>query len=421
MNTSQPVIKKPVHVLVVEDSPTQAQQLIHMLERNGYEVTAASNGRKALELARLNRPTLVITDIVMPEMDGYALCRQIKEDPELGTLPVILVTTLSDPYDVIRGLECRADNFIIKPYEESYLLARIQFVLIHYEMRRHEQSGMGVEIYFNNHRHFITSDRLQIINLLLSTYETAVQRNQELTRTKDELRTANDSLESTNKELEAFSYSVSHDLRAPLRAISGFGRIIKEEYSDKLDDKGHDLLQRVLDSCDRMGHLIDDLLDLSRISHSPVRREIVDLAALATSVFAEFKRNQPEREVCFIAPSDAAANCDPRLLRIVFENLIGNSWKFSSKCPSATIEFGTMEENSETVYFVRDNGAGFDMAYASKLFIAFERLHGVKEFPGTGIGLAIVQRIIHRHGGRIWPEGAPNAGATFYFTLPSGG
>src|SRR5438445_671350 len=210
MSTITKPAGSPVNILVAEDSPTQAQRLHHILAQQGYCVTIAANGRQAFESAQRHKPTLIISDVVMPEMDGYELCRRVKSDPGLADIPVILVTTLSDPQDVIRGLECRADNFILKPYDERYLLSRVQFVLLNREVRQSEQTGMGVEIFFNGQKHFITADRLQILNLLLSTYEAAVQRNQELTRIKDELRTANGSLESANKELEQVIASERH-------------------------------------------------------------------------------------------------------------------------------------------------------------------------------------------------------------------
>jgi PAS domain S-box-containing protein len=184
-----------VHILIAEDSPTQAEQLRHSLERNGYRVSISHNGRHALQLARDERPTLIISDVIMPEMDGYQLCKSVKGDPSFGNVPVILLTTLSDPHDIIRGLECRADNFIIKPYDERVLLSRIQFVLLNYEIHEREQAGMGVEIFFNGQRHFITADRLQILNLLLSTYEAAIQKNTELRQVQEELRLLNDQLE----------------------------------------------------------------------------------------------------------------------------------------------------------------------------------------------------------------------------------
>jgi light-regulated signal transduction histidine kinase (bacteriophytochrome) len=225
-------------------------------------------------------------------------------------------------------------------------------------------------------------------------------------------------LEAANKELEAFSYSVSHDLRAPLRSIDGFSQVLLEDYMDKLDAAGQDALKRVRAAAQRMAQLIDDMLKLSRVTRSEMRLETVDLSAMAHAVLAELQRTQPERQVdCDIAEGIVAKG-DTQLLRAVLENLLGNAWKFTGKQSCARIEFGKTQHEGETTYFVRDNGAGFDMAFVNKLFGAFQRLHPVEEFPGTGIGLATVQRIIHRHGGRVWAEGALAQGATFYFTLP---
>jgi signal transduction histidine kinase len=418
--TAEPQIQsraETITILIAEDSPTQAERLKHILEHQGYTVIAAVNGRAAVEMARQQKPTLIISDVLMPEMDGYQLCEKIKSDPQLRDIPVILVTTLSDPHDVIRGLECRADNFIIKPYEEHHLFSRIQFVLLNREMREHDCTSMGVEIQFNGRRHFITADRLQILNLLLSTYEAAIQRNQELTRAKNELRTANASLETANKELEAFSYSVSHDLRAPLRAINGFTNIVLDEGSEQLDENGKEMLSRVQNACHRMGQLIDDLLNLSKVSRGELIREDVDLVPIARSILADLQKIQPQRQVNIRIGEKLTANGDPRLLRVALENLLGNAWKFTSKHADASIEFASERREEEQVFFVRDNGAGFDMAHAEKLFGAFQRLHAMEDFPGTGVGLATVQRIINRHGGRIWAQSAPEQGATFYFTL----
>jgi signal transduction histidine kinase len=189
-------------ILIAEDSATQAQHLQHILEQNGYRVTATANGRLALEAAQLSKPSLIISDVVMPEMNGYELCSRVKANPRLSDVPVVLVTTLSDPHDVIRGLECGADNFILKPYDAEQLLRRIQFVLVNTQMRRSEQPGMGLEIVFSGQRHFITADRLQILNLLLSTYEAAMQRNGELSLTRDTLRQTNAELQQLTRELE---------------------------------------------------------------------------------------------------------------------------------------------------------------------------------------------------------------------------
>ncbi|HEY0802286.1 MAG TPA: response regulator, partial [Steroidobacteraceae bacterium] len=190
------------HILIAEDSATQAQRLQHILEQHGYRVTTTANGRLALEAALRSKPALIISDVVMPEMNGYELCSRVKADAQLSDVPVVLVTTLSDPHDVIRGLECRADNFILKPYEADQLLRRIQFVLVNSQMRRSEQPGMGLEIIFGGQKHFITADRLQILNLLLSTYEAAMQRNSELTSTRDTLRQTNQDLKHLTRELE---------------------------------------------------------------------------------------------------------------------------------------------------------------------------------------------------------------------------
>ncbi len=225
-------------------------------------------------------------------------------------------------------------------------------------------------------------------------------------------------LEQANRELEAFSYSVSHDLRAPLRIIDGFSRALLEEHAGRLDAEGAEYVRTVRGAAQRMGQLIEDLLALSRVTRSPLRRARVDLSALAERVVAELVRTQPERQAEFRITPGLLVTADPNLLRIALENLLGNAWKFTSKLPRTVIEVGTTRAEGQIAFFVRDNGAGFDMAYADKLFGPFQRFHSAEEFPGTGIGLATVQRIVHRHGGRIWAQATVGQGATFKFTLP---
>lgn len=224
-------------------------------------------------------------------------------------------------------------------------------------------------------------------------------------------------LNAANKELEAFSYSASHDLRSPLRGIDGFSQALLEEYAERLDDQGREYLQIVSSEAQRMAELIDALLDLSRITRAELHRERVDLTSLANKVVEELHRSEPERAVEFQIAPWLVAEGDPRLLQIALTNLFGNAWKFTANCVGARIEFGTVEREGIRAFFVRDNGAGFNMDYAGKLFGAFQRLHSQGEFPGTGIGLATVYRILRRHGGRIWAEGQVGKGATFYFTL----
>jgi len=224
-------------------------------------------------------------------------------------------------------------------------------------------------------------------------------------------------LEASNRELEAFCFSVSHDLRAPLRGIDGWSLALLEDYRDKLDEKGRQQLQRVRSDTQRMGRLIDDLLLLSRVARGPIQRGPVDLTALAESVAARLQETEPARRVEFAAQPGLTAQGDARLLEIVLSNLLGNAWKFSGGRPLARVEFGRTEVDNRPAFFVRDDGVGFDMNYAQKLFGAFQRMHKASEFPGTGIGLATVQRVIQRHGGRVWAEAQVDRGATFYFTL----
>ncbi|UJS18355.1 MAG: PAS domain S-box protein [Candidatus Jettenia sp.] len=244
------------------------------------------------------------------------------------------------------------------------------------------------------------------------------QFENELRKQRDQLEYLTTQLTAANKELEAFCYSVSHDLRAPLRGIDGFSKALIEDYTDTLDEQGKNYLHRIRVASQRMGQLINDLLNLSRITRSEMRRKEVDLSAMVKTLALELREKQPERRIEFIVADELIANGDPQLLRIAMENLLNNAWKFTKTCMHAKIEFGFTRRNGNLVYFIRDNGAGFDMAYIDKLFAAFQRLHSSSEFEGTGIGLATVQRIIHRHGGQIWAEGEVNKGATFYFTLP---
>ncbi len=232
-------------------------------------------------------------------------------------------------------------------------------------------------------------------------------------------REANERLESAVRELESFSYSVSHDLRAPLRTISAFTQALAEDLRYQLDDKSRDHLRRVLAAASRMNELIDALLELSRISRSDLGRHKVDLSSVADAVVDELRRRDVSRRLGATVAPDMIVQADGRLVRILLDNLLGNAWKFTAKSDAPHVEVGSETRDDGTVYFVRDNGAGFDMSYAERLFTPFQRLHSEREYAGTGIGLATARRIVERHGGRIWAQSEPGKGTTFYFTLPS--
>ena len=224
-------------------------------------------------------------------------------------------------------------------------------------------------------------------------------------------------LEAANKELESFSYSVSHDLRAPLRTLEGFSGMLLEDYGHKLDETGKGYLNRIRKAGQTMSQLIDDMLKLSRITRAEILKEEVNLGDLARTICDELKATQPDRQLECIVDPQIVVNADKQLLEILMRNLLDNSWKYSSKCPITRIEVGSASQNQKKIYFIRDNGIGFDMKYADRLFVPFQRLHSNQEYTGTGIGLAIAQRVTHRHSGKIWAESEVGKGATFYFTL----
>lgn len=407
-----------IHILIAEDSVVQAKRLKFLLEENGFEVSVAGTGEQALELLQEKKPMIIISDIVMPGMNGYELCSRIKADKELCTIPVILLTSLSDPLDIIKGLQSGADNFITKPYDADYLLTRIHYLLANRNMQRSGGAEMVIEIIFRGERFAINSEKKQILDLLLSVYEAAVQRNDELVRAQTELQKLNEDLLAANDELEAFAHTVSHDLRSPLTIILGYIQLIRDEKGANLDEETLGFLHTVIKSAKGMADLIEDLLNFARSGKAAIQLQETNLADLAQKTISQQKIKSPGRSVKVEIEPRMMVKADPHLMGIVLDNLIGNAWKYTSKKPEATIQIWMEKQGNEHVCVIRDNGDGFDQKDYYKLFGAFQRLHTSNEFPGTGIGLATVKRILERHGGRVWAKGEKGAGATFYFSIP---
>lgn len=382
-------------ILAVDDSPLYLEPLAAALRSDGYEVAVAGSGEEALELIAVQPLDCILIDLVMPGMGGQETCRRIKASPGIRDTPLIMLTSRDDRESMIEGLSAGADDYIVKSADIQVIRSRIAA-----QLRRKQ--------FEDESRHI----REELLRKEMEAQEARAAR--ELAKTRSALLA---DLERKNKELEAFSYSVSHDLRGPLRTIDGFSAALLEDCGEQLDDVGKSHLRRVREAARRMGDLIDDLLKLSRIGRGALNVAPVDLSALVREVYDDLARKQPERPVELVTPEAAIADADGRMMLVVFENLLGNAFKFTSKTEAPRIEFGAERRGGELVYYVRDNGAGFDMRYAAKLFSPFQRLHREADFPGTGIGLATTYRVIDRHGGRIWAEGAVGAGATIYFTL----
>jgi PAS domain S-box-containing protein len=588
-------VSNGIEILIAEDSPTQAEQLKHYLSARGYSVSLAVDGKQALAAALANKPAMLITDVVMPEMDGYTLCSKVKSSKTLKDVPVVLLTSLSRPQDILKGLECGADSFIRKPYDDKYLVSRVEYILANQELRKTDRLQVGVQLQFGGQAHFITAEKQQILDLLISTYEGAVQINEELEtkqrelarerdllhtlmdnvpdfisfkdtagrfttingalartlgisrpedalgdtdfdyfteafaqqtladeqdvlrtgkplvgkveeihlrnklpawisttkmvvrdldgkiigtfgvsrditeskhaeqelqlakenlesrvaertselaqaneqlqielaerkRAEEQVRKLNEDLErrvaertvqlvAANKELDAFSYTVSHDLRTPLRHISGFTDVLVAEHSSQMGPEAQELLKFIQDGSQKMNLMIGDLLNLARLDRHEAVSKMTPLNSLVEDVLKDLKSEIDGRKIDWHIGSLPTVNCDPGLLQQAFANLLSNAVKYTRRREHAVIEVDQMTIDGEAVIYVRDNGAGFDSKYAGKLFGAFQRFHTAEEFEGTGVGLATVQRIIRKHGGRIWAEAECEKGATFYFTL----
>ncbi|MBR9975549.1 MAG: response regulator [Bacteroidetes bacterium] len=419
-----------IEILVVEDSPTQALKLKYILEKQEYAVRLATNGREGLEAIAERRPTLIISDVLMPEMDGYEFCSTIKADENLSAIPVILLTTLSDPQDIIRGLESGADNFLNKPYSEEALLSRIKYILINMDVRTRTRTGMGIEIYFANKKHYLTSERIQIIDLLLSTYENAVEKNQELEQANKKLRIVQEEIERSNEQLTQLNEQknmllgmAAHDLRNPLYLIEGYSDFLLKEQTDGFSDDHRTIISAIHSSSTYMVQMINDLLDVHKIETGKME------LALEMGDFAQAVHNVAERntfaaqakgvDVAVLLPDDIPAFLfDPARVEQVMGNLVDNAIKFSFK--GARIEVAVQYDDTEVLFSVRDYGPGIPEKERGRLFKPFSTtsVKPTGNEKSTGLGLAIAESIVSRHHGRIWVESEEGRGSLFSFVLP---
>lgn len=369
----------PARILVADDNADMLAYLLRLL-RPYYTAVGVADGMQALASARAAAPALILTDAMMPNVDGVELIALLRADLATRHIPIVMISARAGEEAKLAGIATGADDYVVKPFSAAELLARVRTHIALAEARNRAARDSEA----------LAASRAVLV---------------------EQLRAKND-------ELDAFSYAVSHDLRAPIRAIDGFAQAILEESGQLLPAPSLGYLHRVRAAAGRMGQLIDTLLELSRLDRVLLTTREVDLSALAHDVLSEWHRQNPGRRVKTIVDVYLRATADPELMRIALENLLGNACKFTSREPTPTVRFGFDESAAEPCFFVSDNGAGFDPKYADKLFRPFQRLHTAAEFPGTGVGLTTVARIVARHGGRVWAEGALDNGATIRFTLP---
>ncbi|HEU5111112.1 MAG TPA: response regulator, partial [Micromonosporaceae bacterium] len=384
----------PKRVLVVDDSPAYVDRVAEALRDDGYDVVPARSGREALELLTSQGVDCIILNPDLPGLSGRETCRRVRATPALRDLPLVMVTADPDREAMLAWLGAGADDCVHKADDLEILKARVRA-----QMRRKQVQ--------DENRHA----RDQVLRREMAASEARAAR--ELAATRAALV---EELEWKNRELEAFNYAVSHDLRNPVQVVQGLSELLLDDCGDALGDSGRQRLARIHASASKMADLINAMLRLSHASRSDVSRSDVDISGAAEEIVADLRRRDPDRVVrCEVQPG-MTASADADLMCVLLENLIGNAWKYTARTDGARITVGARTDGDQVVFFVRDNGAGFDAAHGDSLFRPYQRLHSDTEFPGTGIGLATAHRVIERHGGRIWAESAVGEGATFYFT-----
>jgi two-component system, sensor histidine kinase and response regulator len=381
---------RSVNILLVDDQPANLVALEAMLQGLGQNLIKAESGREALKWLLTHEFAVVLLDVKMPDMDGFETATLIRQRDKSRHTPIIFLTAADKSQEqAVRGYAVGAVDYLVKPVVPEFVRSKV---------------AVFVEL----------AKKSELLRRQAELLQASELEARELAEAQAELVR---DLEHKNRELESFSYAVSHDLRAPLRRIDSFSRAVQESQGGRLDEEGRRYLDRVREATQGMSQLIDDVLYLARVTRADMREQEVDLSALVGLLLERMREGESERQIEFKIRPGVIVTADGQLLRIAVQNLLDNAWKFTARTPNARIEFGMTTIAGETAYFVRDNGAGFDMAYVDRLFGPFQRLHLASEYPGSGIGLATVQRIIHRHGGRVWAEGMVGQGATFHFTI----
>ncbi|GAB2851872.1 hypothetical protein GCM10027277_20250 [Pseudoduganella ginsengisoli] len=446
MDSSYEIEPGEIEVLIVEDSPTQAERLRRLIQSVHYKARVAANGRLALEAIRERKPHLVLSDIVMPEMDGYELCRAIKSDNDLRDIPVILVTSLTDPKDIIRGIECGADNFIRKPYAEDYLLNRIGHMLVNQKLRRAQNMEVGIALYLGDQKHFINAERQQILDLLISTYEQAVQVNSELQARErqvielnmrlahhaGELETINREIALKNLELaeasrmkSAFIANMSHELRTPLNAIIGFTGALLMKLPGPLTAEQDKQLNTIRNSARHLLSLINDILDVAKIEAGKVTLSMEDVQCqdLIAEVAETLRPLALQKGLALevdVAPQPIVLHTDRRALTQILINLANNAIKFTEK---GKVRVSLLQradgDGTVTEFAVADSGAGIREEDQAKLFQAFSQLDSTstRHAEGAGLGLYLCQNLANLIGGSLFFSSDFGHGSTFTLAL----
>ncbi len=407
--------EEKVNILLVDDHPENLLALGAILEISSYNLMKAPSGEEALKCVLYHDFAVILMDVQMPGMNGFEAAAIIRDRKRSRHTPIIFLTAIDKSENrVVTGYQLGAVDYLFKPVVPEILQSKVE---------------VFVDLFKKTEEIKQQAAKLATANQQLA--EEIIQRRQaeeQVNKLNQDLQQRAIDLEATNQELRAFNYAVSHDLKAYLNRIAGFSKALQEDYADNLDLEGKSYLRSIHTATYRMTGLTNALLRLSKVAHWELQYESVDMSALAQEIVDKLKQVTPQRQVEVAIMPKLVVQGDRELLKIALENLLGNAWKYTNKKTNARIEFGLSDSTVEisnlpdcssntVVYFIRDNGAGFDNSYADKLFNPFQRLHTATEFEGTGIGLSTVQRIIHRHNGQIWANGAVEQGATFYFVI----